>query len=187
MKKTLAIAAVALAAVAASAAPQEGGREAFLKQQAYAEMQRVSGQIDVLQQSHDELAERVARMEGGKGEIGAVKADVESLRAEIDGVRREMRRMRQEIVDEITKKVIEVVKANNAATLRQAAAAASAASARQAASSSDGAKKEYVVQPGDTLSLIAQAFKTTVAKIKEMNGLKNDNIRVGQKLVVPGN
>lgn len=188
MKKTVVLAAAALAAAVSSAAPQEGGREAFAKQQAYAEMQRVSGQIDVLQQSHDELVERVARMEGGKGEIGAVKADVESLRAEIDGVRREMRRMRQEIVDEITKKVIEVVKASNAATLRQAAAAAaSAASARQATASSDGAKKEYVVQPGDTLSLIAQAFKTSVAKIKELNGLKNDNIRVGQKLVVPGN
>lgn len=188
MKTTVVFAVAALAASVSLAAPQEGGREAFIRQQAYAEMQRVSGQIDILQQSHDELVERVARMEGGKGEIGAVKADVESLRAEIDGVRREMRRMRQEIVDEMTKKVIDVVKASNAATLRQAAAAAaSVASARQAASASDGAKKEYVVQPGDTLSLIAQAFKTSVAKIKELNGLKNDNIRAGQKLVVPGN
>lgn len=43
----------------------------------------------------------------------------------------------------------------------------------------------YVVQSGDVLGIIAQKHKTTVAKIKEANGLKNDNIRVGQKLVIP--
>ena len=41
------------------------------------------------------------------------------------------------------------------------------------------------MQSGDTLSLVAQAFGTTVAKIKEMNGLKNDNLRIGQKLNLP--
>lgn len=43
----------------------------------------------------------------------------------------------------------------------------------------------YIVQSGDVLGIIAQKHKTTVAKIKEANGLKNDNIRVGQKLVIP--
>ena len=48
-----------------------------------------------------------------------------------------------------------------------------------------GPHVEYTVQSGDTLSLIAQAFGTTVAKIKEMNGLKSDNLRIGQKLNLP--
>ena len=48
-----------------------------------------------------------------------------------------------------------------------------------------GPHQEYTVQSGDTLSLIAQAFDTTVAKIKVMNGLKNDNLRIGQKLKLP--
>ena len=38
----------------------------------------------------------------------------------------------------------------------------------------------------DGNSLISQAFGTTVGKIKELNNLKSDGIRVGQKLVVPG-
>ena len=38
---------------------------------------------------------------------------------------------------------------------------------------------------GDNLSLIARAFCTTVDKIKEMNSLKSDNLRIGQKLMVP--
>ena len=48
-----------------------------------------------------------------------------------------------------------------------------------------GPHREYTVKSGDTLSLIAEAFGTTVSKIKEMNRLKNDNLRIGQKLMLP--
>ncbi len=44
----------------------------------------------------------------------------------------------------------------------------------------------YTVQPGDTLSKIAQRFDTTVAAIAQANGLANINlIYVGQQLIVP--
>ena len=42
----------------------------------------------------------------------------------------------------------------------------------------------YSVKKGDTLSAIARKFGTTVAKIKQLNNLKNDNIQIGQKLKV---
>ena len=48
-----------------------------------------------------------------------------------------------------------------------------------------GPHREYTVVAGDTLSIIASAFNTTVAKIKEMNGLKSDALRIGQKVKVP--
>ena len=177
MKKMI-LGVVILAAAWAGAEPGETGREAFLKRQAYAEMQRVSGQIDVLQSSHDELEARVARMEGGKGEVGALKSDISALRAEIEGLRREMNRMRQDIMADVTKKVVEIVRANNASQ----PAARPQPTPRPA---HVGACREYVVQSGDTLSLIAQAFATNVSTIKEMNGLKGDNLRIGQKLLVP--
>jgi putative chitinase len=45
----------------------------------------------------------------------------------------------------------------------------------------------YVVQPGDTLSRIAQRFNTTVAALAQLNGIVNPNrIQVGQRLIVPG-
>ena len=44
---------------------------------------------------------------------------------------------------------------------------------------------EYTVQQGDTLSLIAKAFGSTVQKIKELNGMKGDALRIGQKINVP--
>lgn len=46
-------------------------------------------------------------------------------------------------------------------------------------------KPVYVtVRQGDTLGGIAKKNRTTVAKIKRLNGLKNNNIRVGRKLRV---
>ena len=45
----------------------------------------------------------------------------------------------------------------------------------------------YVVQPGDTLSQIAQNFNTTVNAVASLNGIANPNlIRVGQQLTIPG-
>lgn len=45
--------------------------------------------------------------------------------------------------------------------------------------------KKYKVKSGDTLSEIAEKFHTSVQKIKSLNGLKNDNLRIGQLLKIP--
>ena len=42
----------------------------------------------------------------------------------------------------------------------------------------------YQVKKGDTLYSIARKFKTTVALIKEVNGLKNNSLSIGQKLLI---
>lgn len=42
----------------------------------------------------------------------------------------------------------------------------------------------HTVKPGETLSSVAKKNKTTVAKLKKKNGLRNNNIRVGQRLKV---
>ncbi|MCK5801198.1 MAG: LysM peptidoglycan-binding domain-containing protein [Lentisphaeria bacterium] len=48
-----------------------------------------------------------------------------------------------------------------------------------------GEEEDFVVQKGHTLSAIAAAYDTTVKRIMEVNGLKSDVIRVGQKLKIP--
>ncbi|MCU0792445.1 MAG: LysM peptidoglycan-binding domain-containing protein [Opitutaceae bacterium] len=45
----------------------------------------------------------------------------------------------------------------------------------------------YTVVAGDTLGAIARRQGTTVAALRTANNLSGDNLRVGQKLVVPGN
>lgn len=65
------------------------------------------------------------------------------------------------------------------------AAKSGAAKAPARAASYKGATKEYKVKNGDFLGKIAAEHGITVKCLKEMNGLKNNNIRVGQKLKVP--
>ncbi|MFW5883732.1 MAG: LysM peptidoglycan-binding domain-containing protein [Verrucomicrobiota bacterium] len=43
----------------------------------------------------------------------------------------------------------------------------------------------YQVQPGDTLSGLARRFGTSIAAIKDANGMTSDMIRVGQELDIP--
>jgi LysM repeat protein len=46
--------------------------------------------------------------------------------------------------------------------------------------------KTYTIVAGDSLSMIAAKFKTTVAKLMELNNLVNsDRIRIGQVLKLP--
>lgn len=47
------------------------------------------------------------------------------------------------------------------------------------------ANQVYQVQTGDTLYGIALKYKVTVAAIKQLNGLKSDNLKAGQKLQIP--
>ena len=172
------VAAMAVWAVAApgEGQPSVGRREGFLLSQAMAEMQRVSGQVDVVQANCDALERRVANIESGKGDIGAVKSDIESLRRDIDSVRREMASMREEITRDLTRKITVLLKS-----------AAPAPEPRPPARPPQPPAncRSYTVQAGDTLSLIAQAFKTTVTQIKEINHLRSDNLRIGQELLVP--
>ena len=151
------------------------GKENFLRQQAYAEMQRVSGQVDVLQNNLGDLQRRIGALEGG-GNTKGIRQELDALKQSIAELRREMQQMRGEIVKDLSGKMVQIQKQ------MQPAPAPRQAEAKKVVI---GPHQEYVVQSGDTLSLIAQAFGTSVSKIKEMNGLRNDNLRVGQKLNLP--
>lgn len=45
----------------------------------------------------------------------------------------------------------------------------------------------YIVQKGDTLWSIANKYKTTVNKLKDINNLSSNLIVIGQKLLIPSN
>lgn len=49
----------------------------------------------------------------------------------------------------------------------------------------DGATFEYVVKSGDTLGAIAYGHGINIRQLKALNNLKKDNLKIGQKLLVP--
>jgi len=147
-------------------------KENFLKQQAFAEMQRVTGQIDCLEQNQNDLAARVGRIEASRKEIADLRNEVAALQAQVAELKAALARQRGEIVSDLASRI------KQEEARRPAPAPAVPAY--------DGPTKLYTVAPGDNLSIIAEAFGTKVQTVRDLNGLKNNNIRVGQKLKVPG-
>lgn len=172
--ETVMVAAALFATGAFAQAP--GGREAFVQQQAYAEMQRVSGQVDVLQNNLEDLAQRIARLErsSASDDTAALLSRIAALEGTVAALRRELQQQRGEIVKDLSSRIAKMPQAQPQPAQPKAQAA-----------HYDGPHCEYVVAAGDNLWLIARAFNTSVAKIREMNNLKNDSLRVGQKILLP--
>ena len=169
VKKIMMLAAMALAVPVALHAQS---RDDFMRQQAYAEMQRVLGQIDVLQNNIDDLSRRISRLES-KGSSNSLEVEVAALKSAIAELRREMGAQRGEIVKDLSARI---------AKLPTTAPVKAPAPTRKVIS---GNHLEYVVQSGDSLFLISKAFNVPVKTIRELNELKNDNLRIGQKIIVP--
>ena len=167
MKKALII----LAFVPGLASAQ--GRESFVVQQAYAEMQRVQGQVNVVQSNLNDLQGRVTRLESAS-DSAALRREVEALRAEVASLRRQLGTQRDEIVRDLSGRLAKMQPPSPPTRSEPAKKPVVV-----------GPHNEYVVESGDTLSLISQATGVPIRKIKEMNGLKNDNLRIGQKLMLP--
>ena len=55
----------------------------------------------------------------------------------------------------------------------------------QKKSSGTSSPSSHTVKKGENLSLIAKKYGVTVAAIKSANGMKNDNLKAGQKLKIP--
>jgi LysM repeat protein len=174
MKKSSLAAAIALCAVAAFA---QGNRDSFVQQQAYAEMQRVSGQIDVLQSNLDDISSRLAKLErsSSSGDLEVLRSRIASLEETVASLRKDLANQRGEIVKDLSARIAKMPQASAPKQTQQA----------KSAEQSSGPYREYVVASGDNLWLIAKAFNTTVPKIREMNGLKNDSLKVGQKIKLP--
>jgi N-acetylmuramoyl-L-alanine amidase len=46
-------------------------------------------------------------------------------------------------------------------------------------------EQEHVITRGDTLSGIAERYRVSLTSLRQANGLRNDRIRIGQKLTIP--
>jgi len=95
------------------------------------------------------------------------QSDIEFLRARADAQERKISQLEKELL---------TLKSYHHGS-RHADTATSKASALKSG--------DYTVKAGDSLSRIARRNNTTVSALLKLNGLKNDNLQVGQKLRVP--
>jgi len=165
-------------------------RQAYQQRQALAEVPRLMQQFDLLVQNQDAIVTRLTALEG-KGEDANLRAEIDRLRAEIAelkaSIRREQDVMRGEIVRDLSGRIAKMTPPPAPApAYAPPAAPASRASAPAPQPAPIGPHYEYIVEKGQTLSLIAKGFDTTPAKIIAANpGLRANNLRVGQKLIIP--
>lgn len=180
----------AVLALGVAAQDAESARAAYQERQALAEVPRLIQQFDQLAANQDEIVQRLLKVESGSGTEATLRAEIEALRAEVAelkaSIRREQDAMRREIVADLAKR-ISTLQPPPPAPSRPVASARQAASAAQPPAPVEiGPHYEYVVEQGQTLSLIAKGFDTTVQKILAANpGLKPNALRVGQKLIIP--
>ena len=185
MKKTILVAGFALAALSGAAQDSTASaRAAYQQQQALAEVPRLVQQFDLLVQNQDAIVARLVKLEGTDA-TGDVRAEIAALRAEVAdlkaSIRREQDAMRAEIVKDLAGRISRMTPPPTTPP-RGGASRRSTPPPPPAL----GTHYEYVIEKGQTLTLIAQGFGTTVPKILAANpGLKPNMLRVGQKIVVP--
>ena len=170
MKKTVLVASFALVALSGAAQDSTASaRAAYQQQQALAEVPRLVQQFDLLVQKRDEIAAR--------------RAEVADLKSSI---RREQDAMRAEIVKDLAGRIARMTPPPAPQPAPPPRGGAPRRSAPPPPPATIGTHYEYVIEKGQTLSLIAQGFGTTVPKILAANpGLKPNMLRVGQKIIVP--
>lgn len=140
-------------------------------------LQKLSAQIDVLDQRQTALSSRVAALEQGKGvaskdEVAALRADLRALKSAQEG-------LRGEIVEDLSARIAKI-------TQKQEAAAAAAAARRAKEEAARKSGYNHVVEAGQTISAIAQAYGVSAQTIMKANRISDPSkLQVGQKLFIP--
>ena len=77
------------------------------------------------------------------------------------------------------------IKGNNIQAGQKLTIGGKSKSSSKAGSSKSAKAKTHKVRSGESLGVIAEKYGTTAAAIRRANGIKGDNIRVGQTLKIP--
>lgn len=149
----------------------------------------MSNQLRLLQDENAKLSGTVYTLQQ---ELREMKRQLQNMREEITQNRRmvtEESTARQKQLNGIADKLQRAAEAQNRAAEAQRAAMKHDPQKENPAENHSAQTPEeydiYVVQAGANLTAIARATGVSVARLKQVNGLKNDVIWVGQKLKIP--
>lgn len=103
-------------------------------------------------------------------ELANINKRIDALETKVNLIARDKEKIRNEVIDELSKKIEQMLKY----------------SAKSSVSSSWSKGYEHTVQPGETLSKIASAYKVPLDTIIKANNITDPNsIRAGTKLFIP--
>jgi LysM repeat protein len=143
------------------------------------QLQKISARLVEIQERQNETAAKVNQLQNY---ISTMSRQNASLQNQVNALKNDLNaesKSRQESINKMADQLAgELGKAVN--TMRRTRRSSSGGGP-----SGSGKFYEYTVQSGATLSAIAKAYKVSVEDIKQANGLKNNMIRVGQKLYIP--
>lgn len=123
---------------------------------------------DWMKSASSALEDRLSAMEDS---LSGVAADIKQMQGHANETSKALVQYKQKIAD-MDKQIVRLE------TAMQAVLAAYQADMPQ------GNAMYYEVRSGDTLEKVARKNNVSIGKIKELNGLKNDRIFIGQKLKV---
>ncbi len=131
-------------------------------------IQQLAARIDAIEQQQSSLSTRIAQVERGNGM--ATKDDVAALRADLNAVRAKQESLRGEIVEDLSSKIAKITKQQQ----------------RAAEKPVQKSGYNHIVESGQTISAIAEAYKVSTQSIIRANKISDPTkIRVGQKLFIP--
>jgi nucleoid-associated protein YgaU len=147
------------------------------------QLSALSGRIEGMEMEAQRLAremDQVRRQSEAASQAGvrAMQPQVEDLGRRVAELAAARERDKQAILDDVSRRVAELLRRSGGGS----------AAPRQATPRRTGPQEgyEHVVQPGETLSAIAQAYGVSTRAILQANNLPNaDLLRVGQKLFIP--
>lgn len=133
---------------------------------------RLNAQVEDLQFRQQQMQKEVEAIRTELQEVrraagGANSSDLKALEDRIQAVDAARQADKKAIIDQLAK---ELANLGGAKPVTKPASSTSA---------------EHVVQKGETLTTIAKASGVTVAELKKANNLTGNDIKVGQKLVIP--
>lgn len=152
------------------------------------DVRQLSDQVEALNRSIEVMNGRLDRLEMQPKTSSATPDELVALRKDIQFLRSDRETLKREITDDLAARV-EKIASRQQAEVRAARPASVATVAPAAAKSSSPVKRsgyEHKVEKGQTLSVIARGYGTTVDAIMKVNKIANpSSIRVGQVLFIP--
>ncbi len=138
------------------------------------DLSRAKGQMETVELENRRMAGEVERIRAALAdtrEQAAVRERLDSLERQIQQVNAARAKDKQDIIDQLSAKMAEIL-----------SKPASASRPTRAAASGNA----HVVQPGETLSAIAAAYQVKASAIAEANDLADpDHLKAGQRLAIP--